>query len=73
MDYAMQIDKVLVDSGTGDQRMLVAKMSLLQDLVKKHKIDDNKYDQKKLSRFGMRYLDHGDSDVKLNGYLTLLR
>jgi hypothetical protein len=42
-------------------------------LIYKHKIDERKYDQTKLAKFGMKYLDHDNSEVRANGFITMLR
>jgi len=42
-------------------------------LIYKHKIDESKYDQTKIAKYGMRYLDHDNSDVRANGFITMLR
>ena len=73
MDYALQIDRVMDDTGTDDQRHLINKMTLVQDLIYKHKIDESKYDQTKLAKFGIKYLDHDNAEVRANGFITMLR
>jgi hypothetical protein len=72
-DYAVQIDKVMVDSGTSDQRHLTAKLTLLQDLIVQHKVNDQMYDAGKIADFSIKQLDRDEADVKALGYIVLLR
>jgi len=73
MNYAVQIDSIMEDTGTGDNRHLVAKMELLQTLIHTHKINDSMYDAKKIANYCVTKLDNDDSGIKALGYTTLLR
>ena len=72
-DYAVQIDKVMADSGTSDQRPLQAKLTLLQDLINKHKVNDQMYDAGKIADFSIKQLARDEADIKALGYAVLLR
>jgi hypothetical protein len=73
MNYAVQIDSILQDTGTSDNRQLIAKMELLQTLIHTHKIDDKMNDAKRIANYSISKLDNSNSDIKALGYTTLLR
>ena len=48
-------------------------MTLIQDLIYQHEIDEDKYDQTSLAKYSIKHLDHDHRDVRANGFITLLR
>ena len=71
MDYAVQIDRVLAtddnrssNSSEKHRTYLVNKMRHLQELIHKHKINESKYDQGKIARYNIGFLDNNSPEVR---------